>query len=144
MQPNKIKGKHIKVNEQGKKYLYPKEYIWHIPKDMRKKIEVGDKVEVIGSKDLVRVIDLFFADEPKNHQAIYRIVKKRKLSFSEQLKNFRKKHKLTQTELGQLLGVSLNTITGWEREKSLPQKRYHSKIEEKLNIKVSDYLDTKK
>ena len=92
----------------------------------------------------MRVIELFFADEPKNHQAIYRIVKKRKLSFSEQLKNFRKKQKLTQTELGQLLGVSLNTITGWEREKSLPQKRYHSKIEEKLKIKVSDYLDTKK
>lgn len=134
--PNKIKGKHIKTNHLGETYLYPKEYIWHIPKDMRSRLEIGDIVEVIGGDSWVQVIGLFFAEEPKNHQAIYRIVKKKKIDFADQLKKFRKKNKLTQAELGQLLGVSLTTITGWERNKSKPQKRLYPKIKEVLNIEI--------
>lgn len=138
--PNKIKGQHIRRQRDGKSYLYPKVYTWHIPHFLRSEIEIGDIVEVIGGDSWVQVIDLFFAEEPKNHQSIYRIVKKRKLDFADQLKKFRKKNKLTQAELGQLLGVSLTTITGWERNKSKPQKRLYPKIEEILNIELNAEL----
>lgn len=44
-QLNKIKGQHIRRQREGKCYLYPKPYIWHIPHDSRTKIE-----ELLGIK----------------------------------------------------------------------------------------------
>lgn len=137
-QLNKIKGQHVKYTENGESYLYPKKYIWHIPHDLRGDIEVGDIVEVFGSLDLVKVIDVFHAEEPKNNQTIYRLVRKSdpQADFSYRLKKLRKEKRLTQQDLAQSLGVSIGTISAWELRRSKPQKKLYPKIEEILGIEL--------
>jgi transcriptional regulator with XRE-family HTH domain len=38
-----------------------------------------------------------------------------KMTFAQLLRDFRKRHSLSQTALGELLGVSFATISAWER-----------------------------
>ena len=44
------------------------------------------------------------------------------MEFSEQVKYVRLKLHMSQTEFGQLLGVSFTTVNRWENGKALPQK----------------------
>jgi len=137
-QMNKIKGQHIRKKRNGERYLYPKIYSWHIPHDIRGDIEVGDIVEVIGSPDFVKVTDLFHAEEPRNHQTIYRLIRKAdpQADFIYQLKKLRKEKKLTQQQVAQSLGVSSGTLSAWEQGKAKPRKVLYPKIEEILGIKI--------
>lgn len=138
IQLNKIRGKHIRRKRTGERYLYPKEYIWNIPPDLRGKIEIGDVVEVIGSQDWVKVMDVFHEEDLKNNQFIYRLIRKSDplADFSYQLKELRKKQNMTQQQLAKVLGVSQRTISLWEKQVSKPQKRLYPKIREMLDIKI--------
>lgn len=137
-QLNKIKGQHLKKTEDGKTYLHHKTYIWHIPHDLRGDIEVGDIVEVIGSSDRVKVTDIFHAEEPKNNQTIYRLVRKAdpQADFIYQLKKLRQDHQFTQHQIANSLGISIGTLSAWESRKSKPRKKLYPKIEEILGIKI--------
>ena len=42
-------------------------------------------------------------------------------TFGERLKALRKEKKLTQTEFGEILGVELNAVSGWERNLHFPE-----------------------
>lgn len=137
-QLNKIKGQHLKYTEDGKPYLYHKKYTWHIPHDLRGEIEIGDIVEVIGSNDLVKVTNIFHAEEPKNNQTIYGLVRKSdpKADFIYRLKKIRKEQNLTQQQIAHSLGVSSGTLSAWETGKARPRKKLYPKIEEILGIKI--------
>ena len=55
-------------------------------------------------------------------------------NYGEQLKAYRKKHGLTQKELGERLGVREGTIRGWERGYSNPRYHVWREYREKLNV----------
>lgn len=57
------------------------------------------------------------------------------MKFSEKLRQARKSASLTQTELGQKLGVSKNTIINWESGKIYPHNREtYRKIADVLSV----------
>ncbi len=64
------------------------------------------------------------------------------MNFGEKVKTLRKEKGLTQTELGQEIGVSLRTIISYETGKSHPKKRdVYTKLAEFFNID-QEYLLT--
>ena len=66
------------------------------------------------------------------------------MTFGEKVRELRKKKKLSQTELGKSIGVSLRTIRGWEKEGRYPQKReLYTALARTLECDT-DYLMTEK
>ncbi len=66
------------------------------------------------------------------------------MTFGEKIRELRKKKKISQTELGKSVGVSLRTIRGWEAEGRYPQNRdMYAKLAEVLECDT-DYLMTEK
>lgn len=57
-------------------------------------------------------------------------------TFPEQLRMWRKSRGLTQTQAGEVLGVSVNTIVYWEGGKA-PSERFRKIIAEKLGVEES-------
>lgn len=55
------------------------------------------------------------------------------------IKELRKKKKLTQAELGKIIGVSQTAITAWENDRTLPSREYLAKMARYFNV-TSDYL----
>lgn len=64
--------------------------------------------------------------------------------FGENLNKFRKKFKLSQTELGRLVGVSNETVSKWENGKSKPSFGLINRISSSLNVEISDLLNEEK
>ena len=62
------------------------------------------------------------------------------MDYSRDLKKLREKMFLTQTEFGNLLGVSFETVNRWENGKHVPTMRAKRKIN-KLAEKYSDFKD---
>lgn len=62
------------------------------------------------------------------------------MNYSKDLKKLREKMLLTQTEFGNLLGVSFETVNRWENGKHVPTMRAKRKIN-KLAEKYSDFKD---
>ena len=60
------------------------------------------------------------------------------MDYSRDLKKLREKMFLTQTEFGNLLGVSFETVNRWENGKHIPTMRAKRKIN-KLAEKYSDF-----
>ena len=60
------------------------------------------------------------------------------MNYSKDLKKLREKMLLTQTEFGNLLGVSFETVNRWENGKHVPTMRAKRKIN-KLAEKYSDF-----
>ncbi|MDE7162412.1 MAG: ATP-binding cassette domain-containing protein [Anaeroplasmataceae bacterium] len=56
----------------------------------------------------------------------------------------RKEKKLTQTKLGELVGVSNKAISKWENGSGLPEPKYMSKLCEVLGITVDELLNGKR
>lgn len=56
------------------------------------------------------------------------------------LKAWRDERKLSQVELGKLLGVDGMTISRWERGDHLPRKKHWQKIEEATGIAPSELI----
>lgn len=65
---------------------------------------------------------------------------RRTMNYSKDLKKLREKMLLTQTEFGNLLGVSFETVNRWENGKHVPTMRAKRKIN-KLAEKYSDFKD---
>ena len=64
------------------------------------------------------------------------------MTFGEKVQTLRKRKGLNQTEFGQLVGVSLRTVRGWENEGRYPRYRdLYAKIAEVLECETS-YLMT--
>mgnify|MGYP003299925558 CR=1 FL=1 len=61
------------------------------------------------------------------------------MSFSENLKQIRKEHHLSQEELAELLDVSRQAVSKWEQGQGYPEVEKLLLISKKLNIL---YLDT--
>ena len=64
------------------------------------------------------------------------------MTFGEKVRAERKKLGLTQTELAEKMGVSLRTISTWERDAALPRNRKtYEKLAEVLNVSRSYLLN---
>lgn len=62
------------------------------------------------------------------------------MTFGDKLKELREKHKLSQTELASMLGISMRTIQNYEASRGLPRTTSTvSKICEIFNL-PADYL----
>ena len=61
-------------------------------------------------------------------------------TFPEQLRMWRKSRRLTQTEAGKVLGVSVNTIGRWEGG-GVPPERFRKRIAEELGVEESILFD---
>lgn len=60
-------------------------------------------------------------------------------SFKEALKYLRKKNGVTQTELGEYLGVVQSAVGNWERGRNIPSYELLVKIADYFNVST-DYL----
>ncbi len=58
--------------------------------------------------------------------------------YSKKVKDYRKKSKLTQEELGQLIGVSRNTMASWEQGKTFPSEEKVKLLAKHLGVTPSD------
>ena len=63
-----------------------------------------------------------------------------KMNYSGDLKKLREKMLLTQSEFGQLIGVSVETVNRWENGKHVPTMRAKRKIN-KLAEKFEDFKE---
>ena len=61
-----------------------------------------------------------------------------RMNYSGDLKKLREKMLLTQSEFGQLIGVSFETVNRWENGKHVPTMRAKRKIN-KLAEKFEDF-----
>lgn len=60
------------------------------------------------------------------------------MTFGEKIKTLRKAKGLSQTELGQAVGVSLRTVRGWEVEGRYPKQReIYAALSDTLNCDIS-------
>ena len=62
------------------------------------------------------------------------------MNYSGDLKKLREKMLLTQSEFGQLIGVSVETVNRWENGKHVPTMRAKRKIN-KLAEKFEDFKE---
>lgn len=63
--------------------------------------------------------------------------------FSENLKQLRSDHKLSQKDLAQLLGVTQQCISEWELGKTEPTMTYLCIIADKFNISIDSLCGRK-
>lgn len=61
--------------------------------------------------------------------------------FGLKLQTLRKKSSLSQEDLAQLLGVSRQAISRWERSEALPDLYNAKKIAEVFNITIDELMD---
>ena len=61
--------------------------------------------------------------------------------ISEKLKYYRYEHKLTQAELGEMLNVSPQAISKWERCDCYPDIIMLPKLAKLLDCSVSDFFE---
>ena len=64
------------------------------------------------------------------------------MSFSENLKQIRKEHHLSQEELAELLGVSRQAVSKWEQDQGYPEVEKLILLSRKLNISLDVLLST--
>lgn len=62
------------------------------------------------------------------------------MEFSKSLKNIRKKNNISQEGLAEKLGVSRQTVSSWENDKSYPDIASIVKISEIFNISLDELL----
>ena len=68
----------------------------------------------------------FFVSQHKNEKYSYYVIMKeiQKQTIGKQISELRKENKLSQSEFGARLGVSQDTVSLWEKGKSLPATEY--------------------
>lgn len=64
--------------------------------------------------------------------------------FGDNLRKYRKEKKLTQEQLADLLNVSFQTISKWEKEKTEPNIDTLIKIASIFNITLDELIGVKK
>lgn len=63
------------------------------------------------------------------------------MSFSQQLKNLRKLHNITQDELAAMLDVKKHQITDWETQRSHPSISILIHIADFFNVSIQELLE---
>lgn len=61
-------------------------------------------------------------------------------NIAENIKKYRKAHRMTQKQLGDLLGVHFTTVSSWEKGHNKPLMDKASKMAQLWNINVSDII----
>nr|WP_152948084.1 helix-turn-helix transcriptional regulator [Desulfofundulus thermobenzoicus] len=61
--------------------------------------------------------------------------------FGDRLRYYRKKKKLSQRELGQIINKPQTTISEWERGKMVPDINEAARLATALEVKLSDLLE---
>ena len=65
---------------------------------------------------------------------------KNKIRIGECILNYRKEHGLTQGEVGELLGVSTQAVSKWERELCYPDLFLLADISNLIGVSVDELL----
>ncbi|MBE6541249.1 MAG: helix-turn-helix transcriptional regulator [Ruminococcaceae bacterium] len=65
---------------------------------------------------------------------------KNKIRIGEYILNYRKERRLTQTEFGELLGVSTQAVSKWERELSYPDIFLLSDISNLIGVSIDEMM----
>ena len=85
--------------------------------------------------------------QPKNESCtlcemtIYGRITMNKIVVAEKIMEFRQKNKLTQGEFGDLLGVSAQAISKWERELCYPDITILPDLAKVLGCTVNDFFE---
>ncbi len=64
----------------------------------------------------------------------------KRITISEKIKHYRQQHALTQADFGQLLGVSPQAISKWERGECYPDITLLPVLAELLSCSVNDFF----
>ncbi len=64
-----------------------------------------------------------------------------KIAIAEQIKNYRRKNHLTQKELSELIGISPQAISKWEREQGYPDITLLPVISKLLGCSINDFFE---
>lgn len=59
----------------------------------------------------------------------------------KKLKKYRLEKELTQKQLGEMIGVSRECISGWEQEKKLPYKDDLKKLASVFDVSINDLVE---
>lgn len=62
-------------------------------------------------------------------------------NFTNNLKILRKKNKLTQDELGELLSVSGKTVSSWEKGRSEPKIDILIRLSDYFNVTIDELIN---
>lgn len=65
-----------------------------------------------------------------------------RIKICDKIKEYRKKHKLSQGEFGKLLDVSAQAVFKWEQGICYPDITFLPNLAEILNCKVEDFFET--
>ncbi len=65
----------------------------------------------------------------------------RKVILSNKIKDFRKRKRITQRELGEMLEVSSQAVSKWEREDCYPDISLLPVIADTIGCKVDDFFE---
>ena len=65
----------------------------------------------------------------------------RKVILSKKIKDFRKRKRITQRELGEMLEVSSQAVSRWEREDCYPDISLLPVIADTIGCKVDDFFE---
>ena len=65
----------------------------------------------------------------------------RKVILSNKIKDFRKRKRITQRELGEMLEVSSQSVSKWEREDCYPDISLLPVIADTIGCKVDDFFE---
>jgi len=68
---------------------------------------------------------------------------KNKIRIGECILNYRKEHRLTQGEFGELLGVSTQAVSKWEREICYPDIVLLPAISDLLGVSIDELMGNK-
>ncbi|MBQ8393334.1 MAG: helix-turn-helix transcriptional regulator [Clostridia bacterium] len=64
----------------------------------------------------------------------------KKIIISEKIKNYRKANKLTQEEFGQIMGISAQAVSKWERVECYPDIFILPDLARLFNCRVDDFF----
>ena len=64
-----------------------------------------------------------------------------RINISEKILNYRRKNKLTQKEFGELLGVSMQAVSKWERVECYPDITFLPELAKILNCNIDDFFE---
>ena len=65
-----------------------------------------------------------------------------RITIAERIKRYRDEKRLTQSELGKMIGVSAQAIYKWEKEICYPDILFLPYLAQILNCKIDDFFQT--
>ena len=65
----------------------------------------------------------------------------RKVIIAQKIKEFRQKNNLTQRQFGDLLGITAQCVSKWEREKCCPDITLLPILADTMGCRIDDFFD---